>query len=81
MREVGVTEAKKRWSELLWLAASGEEIAITNRGRVIARLVPPLPALDRHQARLAAVRIRERRRGVTLGKLSIKEVIAAGRVT
>jgi prevent-host-death family protein len=38
MREVGVTEAKKRWSELLWLAASGEEIAITNRGRVLARL-------------------------------------------
>ena len=79
MREVGAFEAKNRLSELLRLAAAGEEIAITNRGKVIARLVPPLPAFDREQARRAAARIRERRKGVTLGALSIREAIAAGR--
>jgi prevent-host-death family protein len=79
MREVGAFEAKNRLSELLRLAAAGEEIAITNRGKVIARLVPPSPAFDREQARRAAARIRERRKGVTLGGLSIKKAIAAGR--
>jgi prevent-host-death family protein len=79
MREVGAFEAKNRLSELLRLAAAGEEIAITNRGKVIARLVPPPPAFDREQARRAAARIRERRKGVTLGALSIREAIAAGR--
>jgi len=46
MQEIGAFEAKNRLSELLRLAEAGEEIAITNRGRVVARLVPPLPAFD-----------------------------------
>jgi len=77
--EVGAFEAKNRLSELLRLAEAGEEIAITNRGRIVARLVPPLPAFDREQARMAAARIRERRKGVTLGGLRIKRLIAEGR--
>ena len=79
MSEVGAFEAKNRLSELLRRAEAGEEIAITNRGRVVARLVPPLPKFDREGARAAAARIRERRKGVKLGGLSIKELIAEGR--
>jgi prevent-host-death family protein len=79
MIEIGAFETKNRLSELLRRVAAGEEIAITNRGRVVARLVPPLPAVDREQARAAAARIRERRSGVTLGGLKIKDLIAEGR--
>ena len=79
MQEIGAFEAKNRLSELLRLAEAGEEIAITNRGRVVARLVPPLPAFDREEARVVAARIRERRKGVTLGGLAIKKLIAEGR--
>jgi prevent-host-death family protein len=43
MREVGAFEAKNRLSELLRLAEAGEEIAITNRGRIVARRPDPRP--------------------------------------
>lgn len=79
MREIGAFEAKNRLSELLRLAEAGEEIAITNRGRVVARLVPPGPALDVDEARAAAARIQARRKGITLGELTIRELIEAGR--
>ena len=38
---VGVHEAKTHLSRLLERVAAGEEIEISNRGRVVARLVPP----------------------------------------
>lgn len=79
MHEIGAFEAKNRLSELLRRAEAGEEIAITNRGRIVARLVPPAPPLDREAARGAAARIRERRKGVRLGGLKLKELIAEGR--
>ncbi|MEX0657583.1 MAG: type II toxin-antitoxin system prevent-host-death family antitoxin [Egibacteraceae bacterium] len=40
-RSVGVHEAKTNLSGLLRLVSSGEEITITRRGQVVARLVPP----------------------------------------
>jgi len=45
--EVGVYEAKTTLSKLLLRVAAGEEIAITNRGEVVARLVPAVPKLKR----------------------------------
>ena len=38
---VGVHEAKTHLSRLLDRVAAGEEIEITNRGRVVARLIGP----------------------------------------
>lgn len=38
---VGVHQAKTHLSRLLERVAAGEEIDITNRGRVVARLVAP----------------------------------------
>ena len=43
MRTVPVVEAKARFSALLAAAEAGEEVAITRRGKVIARLVPDVP--------------------------------------
>ncbi|SDC70770.1 prevent-host-death family protein [Geodermatophilus telluris] len=40
---VGVHEAKTHLSRLLEQVAAGEEVEITNRGRVVARLVGPTP--------------------------------------
>ena len=79
MNEIGAFEAKNRLSELLRRAEAGEEIAITNRGRVVARLVPPGRLFDREQARAAVARIRKRRRGIVLGELGLKDLIAEGR--
>lgn len=79
MDAVGAFEAKNRLSELLRRAQAGEEIAITNRGKVVARLVPPLPEFDREEALKAVERIRARRQGVTLGGLKIKDLIEEGR--
>jgi prevent-host-death family protein len=79
MQEVGAFEAKNRLSELLRRAESGEEIAITNRGRIVARLVPPRPGFDREEALRAVERIRARRKGVTLSGLKIKDLIEEGR--
>jgi len=79
MTQVGAFEAKNRLSELLRRAESGEEFAITNRGKVVARLLPPQPAFDADQARAAVERIRTRRNGVTLGGATVKDLIAEGR--
>ena len=79
MIQIGAFEAKNRLSELLRRAESGEEIAITNRGRVVARLVPPESEVPADQVRAAITRIRARRKGVTLGGLSVKELIEEGR--
>lgn len=39
---VGVHEAKTHLSRLIEKVAAGEEVEITNRGRVVARLVGPV---------------------------------------
>lgn len=45
MRHVQVTEAKATFSGLLAAVEAGETVAITRRGRVIARLVPDPPTM------------------------------------
>jgi len=79
MREVGAFEAKNRFGQLLDRVESGESVAITRRGKVVAYLAPPVGVLDPEVARAAAERIRARRRGVTLGGLSIADLIGEGR--
>jgi len=41
--------------------------------------VPPGPTVDPNEAHAAAARVQARRKGVTLGGLTIKELIEAGR--
>ena len=79
MKEVGAFEAKSRLGQLLDWVEAGEEVVITRRGKVVARLVPPSPAFDRERSRRAVQRIRAMRKGVTLGGLRIKDLINEGR--
>jgi len=43
MRAVGLKVLKLKLSEYVRLAAAGETVAITDRGRVVAEIVPPQP--------------------------------------
>lgn len=79
MREVGAFEAKSKLGSLLDRVERGEEIVITRRGRAVARLVPADPGFDRLRAQRAVEGILEARKGVTLGGVSIKELVNEGR--
>ena len=39
---MSAAEAKARFSEIVRRAEAGEEIVITRRGKLVARLIPPL---------------------------------------
>jgi prevent-host-death family protein len=80
MKEVGAFEAKNKLGQLLDLVERGEEVVITWHGRPVARLVPLRAAFNRAEARAAAERIREMRKGVTLGGIAIKGLIDEGRL-
>jgi prevent-host-death family protein len=80
MREVGAFEAKTRLGQILDWVEAGEEVVITRRGKVVARMVPPDVTADRERVRRAVTRIREMRKGVTLGGLAIKDLIDEGRL-
>lgn len=79
MAEVGAFEAKSRLGQLLDRVEAGEEIVITRRGKAVARLVPPDSTFDRGRSRKAVQAIRAMRKGVTLGRLRIKDLINEGR--
>jgi prevent-host-death family protein len=79
MREIGSFEAKSKLGQLLDWVEAGEEIVITRRGKAVARLVALDRAADGDRARAVVARIRARRRGITLGGLSIKDFINEGR--
>jgi prevent-host-death family protein len=78
MRSIGAYEAKTHLPRLLDEVEKGERITITKHGRPVAVLVPPSTA-DRPDADVALARIRELRRGIRLGGLSIRDLINEGR--
>ena len=80
MKEIGAFEAKNTLSALLDLVEAGEEVIITRHGKPVARLVPPLRAFSREEARAAAAAFRGMSEGATLGGLSIKDLINEGRL-
>lgn len=79
MSKIVAAEAETTLSALLDFAERGEEVVITRHGKEVARLVPPRTTVNRDAARLAAERIREMSKGVTLGGLSIKDLVNEGR--
>ncbi len=78
MVNVGSFDAKTHLPALLERVAKGETVQITRRGVPIAKLVPVERELL-HDPKGAARRIREVRRGIRLGKLTVHELIRAGR--
>jgi prevent-host-death family protein len=77
--EVSTYEAKNRLSALLAEVARGVDVTITRRGLPVAKLVPATPTFDAEKARAAADGLREASRGVTLGGISIKDLVDEGR--
>jgi len=77
MRSVGSDDARTHFYRLLDDAASGEPTMITRRGKPIARLIPIDPAATKAEDRLRA--IRAVRKGITLGGVSIRDLIDEGR--
>lgn len=60
MREVNVSELRNHLPEYLSRAESGEEILVTRRGRVIARLSPAQDTRAAAKERLEVLRARAR---------------------
>ncbi len=79
MREIGAFEAKNKLGAILDLVESGEEVVITRHGKAVARLVPAVPKFDRAKAKQAARGLLEASRGLSLGGISIKELVNEGR--
>ena len=79
MREIGAFEAKNKLGTLLDWVEHGEEVLITRHGKPVARLVPSKPGFDRAKARQTARCLLDASRGLTLGGISIKELVNEGR--
>ena len=80
MNDVALFEAKNRLSVLIHRVEAGEEIAITRRGKVVARPVPPAAPEDVwRRAREAIAGLRASRDGVGLGRLRCRDLVAEGR--
>ena len=79
MTHVALYEAKNRLSELIDRVQAGEAIAITRRGKVVARLALPESDDSVARGRDAIARLRAAREGVSLGRLDSRTLIAEGR--
>lgn len=78
MTTVGAFDAKTNLNALLKKVARGETIHITLRGVPVAKLVPA-DSGEAQDPRDIVRDIRELRKGVTLGKIQIRELIEEGR--
>ncbi len=79
MQSVDVSDVKNRLAALLDEVEAGREIVITRRGKPVACLVPAEPGFDRVEAPRAAEGLRLASKGQTLGCLSIRDLVDAGR--
>jgi len=78
VKTIGAFDAKTHLNQLLDRASKGETFQITRRGVPVAKLSPP-DAGEEKDARNLAKSIRKLRKGVVLGKTTIRELIDAGR--
>jgi len=78
MVTVGSFEAKTHLPALLDRVVQGETVQITKRGVPVAKLVPAdLPG--KKDIKEAAKEIRQMRKGVRLGRVSVHQLIDEGR--
>jgi prevent-host-death family protein len=73
MDEIGAFDAKNKFSALLDKVERGEEITITRRGKVVAKLVPAKVGHDREKARQAIRGIRKLAKEMNLGPFNWDE--------
>ncbi len=79
MITVGAFEAKTKLSSLLDKVEAGEEVVITRHGKPVARLVAPAEPARKMTGEEFVERMREIRKGTTLGGLTVKQLIEEGR--
>lgn len=77
MTTVGAYEAKTHLPRLLDEVAAGKVVTITKHGRAVARLVPVGRRTGRPDEVIAA--LRQARRGVRNGRVSLRRMIDEGR--
>ena len=78
MIKVGAYEAKTHLSKLLNEVTKGERVIITKHGAPIAVLTPAVTKMKKSVAETVE-EIQKLRKGRTLGKLKLKEIIEYGR--
>ena len=76
---VGAYEAKTHWSGLLDEVAGGQSVAITKNGLLVALVIPPTMAKV-YDVKKSVEEFRKYRKNITLGGLSIREMIEKGRM-
>ena len=78
MQTIGAYEAKTHLPRLLDEVAKGKSITITRHGVPVAMLVPPLDSRRKNVHEVIRA-LRDFRKGKTLGRATIKELIEEGR--
>jgi len=78
MKSVGAYQAKTHLSELLDEVSRGARISITRKGVPVAMMVPP-SSRRKEDVSEAIRKFKEFRKGITLGGISVRELIDAGR--
>jgi len=78
MQTIGSYEAKTHLSRILDKVDGGESFTITKHGRPVAVLRPVYPARQRSKSE-AIDRLKEIRKGLSLGGLTIRGLIDEGR--
>lgn len=78
MNKVGAFEAKAHLSEILKKVSKGEKFIVTKHGAEVAQILPAkeLPKMGVVEA---IRQIKEMRKGIKLGGVSIRELIESGR--
>ncbi|MHB8067338.1 MAG: type II toxin-antitoxin system Phd/YefM family antitoxin [Desulfobaccales bacterium] len=79
MIQVGASEARTHFAQLLDRVAQGERIIITRHGTPVAELVP-VKTVSREQVREVVKALKAFREKHPLGDLSIREMIEEGRM-
>jgi prevent-host-death family protein len=72
MKTAGLREARHNFSALLEEVRQGREVVITDRGRAIARLVPPLPVSRTPFRSHAEFRARHRVKAKSLSQAAVR---------
>lgn len=78
MSEIGAYEAKTHLPKLLERVEKGERFVITRHGRAVAELVP-VARRDTERVRKAIEDLKAFQKTHSLGGLSVREIIKAGR--
>lgn len=78
MREIGAYEAKTHLPKLLARVEKGERFVITRHGRAVAEL-GPVARRDPEQVRKAIEDLKAFQKTHSLGGLSVRDIIKAGR--